>query len=194
MKGLTKLRLIANHPKLNDSSYEGGSTKFHDVVHMAKSILSQGHKIIIFSQFVKHLDIYKQYFNENEIPFEYLDGSSSASERSNSVNNFQQNKSINIFLISLKAGGFGLNLTAADYVFLLDPWWNPAIEKQAQDRSHRIGQDKNVFIYKFITKDTIEEKILALQDKKSRLAESIIHAEETLIKKINPNELLELLL
>ncbi len=193
LQGLTKLRLIANHPKLNDSSYEGGSTKFHDVVHMAKSILSQGHKIIIFSQFVKHLDIYKQYFNENEIPFEYLDGSSSASERSNSVNNFQQNKSINIFLISLKAGGFGLNLTAADYVFLLDPWWNPAIEKQAQDRSHRIGQDKNVFIYKFITKDTIEEKILALQDKKSRLAESIIHAEETLIKKINPNELLELL-
>lgn len=193
LQGLTKLRLIANHPILTDEQYEGSSTKFHDVVHMTQNALSHGHKIILFSQFVKHLAVYKKYFDTHGIVYEYLDGSSSSEERKKSVDRFQSDTKVSVFLISLKAGGFGLNLTAADYVFLLDPWWNPAVERQAQDRSHRIGQEKNVFIYKFITKDTIEEKILSLQDRKTKLAESIITAEESLLKKIKPNELLELL-
>ncbi|MFN5920761.1 MAG: helicase-related protein, partial [Bacteroidota bacterium] len=122
-----------------------------------------------------------------------LDGSVQNIHRQQQVDEFQKNESIKFFLISLKAGGVGLNLTAADYVFIIDPWWNPAVEQQAIDRTHRIGQDKTVFIYKFITKDTVEEKILALQDRKKELANTIITTEESFIKTIDVDEILEIL-
>src|SRR5690606_29362087 len=118
-------------------------------------------------QFVKHLAIFREYLDKKGIIYNYLDGSTK--DRQGQVESFQNDASIKIFLISLKAGGLGLNLTAADYVFILDPWWNPAIEAQAVDRAHRIGQKNSVFTYKFITQNTVEEKILNLQRAKQRL-------------------------
>ena len=139
------------------------------------------------------MDIYRNNFDINKHPYSYLDGSMTNIERQNAVTNFQTKEDLPFFLISLKAGGLGLNLTNADYVFLIDPWWNPAIERQAVDRTHRIGQTKSVFIYKFITKDTVEEKIIALQNKKKLLADNIITTEESFIKTINVDEIIDLL-
>ncbi|TAD95062.1 MAG: DEAD/DEAH box helicase, partial [Bacteroidetes bacterium] len=152
LQGLTKLRQIANHPKMADSDYEGDAVKIKEAMYKLDSIVQENHKILIFSQFVKHLSIFRQALNDKKIPFAYLDGSTK--DRQEQVNEFQTNDKIKVFLISLKAGGVGLNLTAADYVFLLDPWWNPAVEAQAVDRAHRIGQTHNVMIYKFIAKNT----------------------------------------
>jgi SNF2 family DNA or RNA helicase len=139
------------------------------------------------------LHIFSKYFDEKGIKYAYLDGSLSSEERQRIVSDFQQNEGISFFLISLKAGGVGLNLTSADYVFMIDPWWNPAVERQAVDRAHRIGQKKSVFIYKFITKDTVEEKILALQEKKKNLADSLITTEESFIKNIDVDEIMDIL-
>lgn len=191
-QGLTKLRLLANHPYMADKENTETSGKFEEVIYLAQKALSQGHKILMFSQFVKQLDIYKKHFDESETKYLYLDGSTAALDRKKLVKEFQQNDDIKLFLISLKAGGFGLNLTEADYVFLLDPWWNPAVERQAEDRSHRIGQTKNVFIYKFISRDTIEEKILGLQERKNILAQSIIQVDEGGFKQIKAEDMLEL--
>src|SRR5207253_5115667 len=135
----------------------------------------EGHKLLIFSQFVKHLEIFKELLKSRKIPFAYLDGSSN--DRKEQVEKFNREPDLKIFLISIKAGGLGLNLTEADYVFLLDPWWNPAVEAQAIDRAHRIGQKKKVFTYKFITRNTVEEKILTLQQKKLRLTHELITTE-----------------
>ena len=156
LQGLTKLRLIANHPKMADPEYVGDSGKLDDMMHMLSNTLSEGHKILIFSQFVKHLTIVKELIEVRGLDYCYLDGSTR--NRQAQVERFQEDDSVKIFLISIKAGGLGLNLTEADYVFLLDPWWNPAVEAQAIDRAHRIGQKKKVFTYKFITKNTVEEK------------------------------------
>ena len=191
LQGLTKLRQIANHPRMVEPEYEGDSGKLEDIRHMIESALSEGHKILIFSQFVKHLSIVKDYFEEKGLEYAYLDGTTK--DRQGQVDNFQNNKDIKLFLISLRAGGLGLNLTAADYVFLLDPWWNPAIEEQAVDRAHRIGQKKTVFTYKFIARDTVEEKILALQKNKLRLASDLITTEESFIKKLTSTDISELL-
>lgn len=191
LQGLTKLRQIANHPLMIDEGYEGDSGKFESVIHTLESVLSRGHKVLVFSQFVKQLDIYKRYFNDQNVPFAYLDGATS--KRGEVVKEFQANKDIKLFLISIKAGGVGLNLTEADYVFILDPWWNPAVEQQAIDRTHRIGQDKNVFIYKFITKDTVEEKILALQNRKRKVAESLITTEESFVKSLTAKDISDIL-
>ena len=158
-----------------------------DVVHMLDRALAEDHKILIFSQFVKHLHLYADYLKERNIDFAYLDGSTK--ERQKEVDKFQQTESQRIFLISLKAGGLGLNLTAADYVFLLDPWWNPAIEAQAIDRAYRIGQKNNVFTYKFITKNTVEEKILMLQQNKLRLAQELITTEESFVKNLSKEDI-----
>jgi len=192
LQGLTKLRQIANHPLLVNSDFEGISGKFKEVTYMAETAMSEGHKVLIFSQFVSQLAIYRNWLNEKGIAHCYLDGSMSNDERQKMVNSFQ-NGQIPFFLISLKAGGFGLNLTQADYVFMLDPWWNPAVERQAIDRAHRIGQDKPVFIYKFISKETVEEKILLLQQKKTELANSLIETDEAVIKQIDIDEILALL-
>jgi SNF2 family DNA or RNA helicase len=159
----------------------------------AETAKQESHKVLVFSQFVKQLEIYQKKFDEKGWAYCYLDGSMSNEERQKQVHAFQTNPEISYFLISLKAGGVGLNLTAADYVFIIDPWWNPAVEQQAVDRTHRIGQTKTVFTYKFITKDTVEEKILALQQRKKELAGSIITTEESFIKTIDVDEIVELL-
>jgi SNF2 family DNA or RNA helicase len=193
LQGLTKLRQIANHPKLTNPEFEGQSGKFIEIIAMSETAKAEGHKVLLFSQFVKQLDIYKKYFDEKGWKYAYLDGSLTNEQRQKAVSEFQQNDDIKYFLISLKAGGLGLNLTTADYVFIIDPWWNPAVERQAVDRSHRIGQTRTVFNYKFITKDTVEEKILALQERKKELADNIITTEESFIKSINVDEILEIL-
>ena len=191
LQGLTQLRQIANHPLMVDQEFEGGSGKMEDVVYTIQEALSEGHKILIFSQFVKHLKIMSDYFDNKELTYAYLDGSTK--DRQAEVEKFQNNKDIKLFLISLRAGGLGLNLTEADYVFLLDPWWNPAIEEQAVDRAHRIGQKRNVFTYKFIAKDTVEEKILKLQQNKLKLASDLITTEESFVKKLTSEDITELL-
>ena len=191
LQGLTQLRQIANHPKMIDKEYEHDSGKLADIRHMIESALTEKHKILIFSQFVKHLDIVREYVDEQGLQYSYLDGSTK--DRQNQVDRFQNDDGIRLFLISLKAGGLGLNLTKADYVFLLDPWWNPAIEAQAVDRAHRIGQKKTVFTYKFITKNTVEEKILALQKNKMKLASDLITTEESFIKKLSTDDIYDLL-
>ncbi len=192
LQGLTKLRQIANHPLLVNPDFDGISGKFKEVTYMAETAMAEGHKVLIFSQFVSQLAIYRNWLQEKGIAHCYLDGTMSNDERQKMVNHFQDGQ-IPFFLISLKAGGFGLNLTQADYVFMLDPWWNPAVERQAIDRAHRIGQDKPVFIYKFISKETVEEKILLLQQKKTELANSLIETDEAVIKQIDIEEILALL-
>jgi superfamily II DNA or RNA helicase len=191
LQGLIKLRQIANHPSMIDAEYEGDSGKFEDVVHTLANVLDGGHKVLIFSQFVKQLTIYREYFDDKKIPYAYLDGSTQ--NRGDIVKHFQEDEKTRVFLISIKAGGVGLNLTEADYVFILDPWWNPAVEQQAIDRTHRIGQTKNVFIYKFITKDSVEEKILALQQRKLSVARALITTEESFIKSLSAEDIKEIL-
>ena len=191
LQGLTALRQLANHPVMIDGTYDSDSGKFENVIHTLDNVLKGGHKVLVFSQFVKHLDIFKKHFEAEHIPFSYLDGATR--NRGEIVSEFQQNESLKVFLISIKAGGVGLNLTQADYVFILDPWWNPAVEQQAIDRTHRIGQDKKVFIYKFIAKDTVEEKILALQNRKKSLANSLITTEESFFKSLSKDDIKDLL-
>ena len=191
LQGLIKLRQIANHPIMIDKDYEGDSGKFENVVHTLANVLDGGHKVLIFSQFVKQLNIYRAHFDKENITYVYLDGSTQ--NRGDVVRQFQEDKKTRVFLISIKAGGVGLNLTEADYVFILDPWWNPAVEQQAIDRTHRIGQTKNVFIYKFITKDSVEEKILALQQRKLSVARSLITTEDSFIKSLSVEDIKEIL-
>ncbi|MGL4632336.1 MAG: DEAD/DEAH box helicase [Leadbetterella sp.] len=191
IQGLTKLRQIANHPFMVDEKYEGGSGKDTDVIHKLKEIVEKGYKTLVFSQFVKHLHIVEERLKQEGINYLYLDGTTK--NRMDLVDKFQSEAEPKIFLISLKAGGVGLNLTAAEYVFILDPWWNPASEAQAVDRAHRIGQSKTVFSYKFITQNTIEEKILDLQNRKKELFDSIISTEENFTKSLNQDDLLALL-
>ena len=192
LQGLTKLRQIANHPLLVNPDFDGECGKFNEVTFMAETAMAEGHKVLMFSQFVSQLTIYRKWFDEKGIKYCYLDGSMSSEDRQKMVHQFQ-NGDFPFFLISLKAGGFGLNLTKADYVFMIDPWWNPAVERQAIDRAHRIGQDKKVFIYKFISKDTVEEKILLLQQKKKDLANSLIETDEAVFKHIDIEEIMALL-
>jgi len=187
LEGLTKLRQISNHPKMVDIRYEGDSGKLEDVSHMLENALLEGHKVLVFSQFVKHLAIVKDLLKDRKIPFAYLDGSST--DRKEQVDKFNKDANLKVFLISIKAGGLGLNLTEADYVFILDPWWNPAVEAQATDRAHRIGQKKKVFSYKFITRNTVEEKILTLQKHKLKLSENLIQSEESVIKSLSREDI-----
>jgi len=191
LQGLTKLRQLANHPRMVEPDYESDSGKFKDVIHKLETAIGENHKILIFSQFVKHLDLFRQYLDHKKIRYAYLDGTTK--DRQKEVESFQNDPTLKLFLISLKAGGVGLNLTAADYVFILDPWWNPAIEAQAIDRAHRIGQHRTVFTYKFITKNTVEEKILALQQSKRQLANNLISNEEGFLKSLSRENVLALL-
>ncbi|MEA3378933.1 MAG: SNF2-related protein [Nanoarchaeota archaeon] len=187
LQGLMKLRQISNHPLLVDESFKGSSGKFDLLIEQIEEVISKGHKVLIFSSFVKMLKIFKDYFLKRNINFSYLDGKTK--KRKEVVEEFQQNEEVSAFLISLKAGGLGLNLTAADYVFIIDPWWNPAAEMQAIDRAHRIGQNKKVFVYKAITKESVEEKILELQQSKLDLVKNIITVEEGIFKKLNKEDI-----
>ena len=187
LEGLTKLRQLSNHPKMVDPEYKGDSGKLSDVSHMIDNAIQEGHKLLIFSQFVKHLEIVRNLLDTSKIPYAYMDGSST--DRKEQVAMFNKDHKVKVFLISIKAGGLGLNLTEADYVFILDPWWNPAVEAQAVDRAHRIGQKKKVFTYKFITRNSVEEKILTLQKHKLKLSESLISTEESVIKALTREDI-----
>jgi SNF2 family DNA or RNA helicase len=191
LQGLTKLRQIANNPLMVDESYVGDSGKDRDVLHKLVDVVKEGYKTLVFSQFVKHLGLIAKKLQEQNIPFLYLDGSTK--NRMELVERFQKEDTEKVFLISLKAGGVGLNLTAAEYVFMLDPWWNPAIEAQAVDRAHRIGQTNTVFSYKFISKNTVEEKILDLQNTKKQLFNDLITEEEGFMKSLSEKDILSLL-
>jgi SNF2 family DNA or RNA helicase len=174
-----------------DQEYEGDAGKMDALTGMILSAISENHKILVFSQFVKHLTIVSDLLKEKNIDFAYLDGSTK--DRQAQVERFQHEDDLKLFLISLKAGGLGLNLTKAEYVFLLDPWWNPAVEQQAIDRAHRIGQENKVFIYKFITKNSVEEKILKLQQRKLKLSTDLITTEDSFVKDLSKEDI-ELLL
>jgi superfamily II DNA or RNA helicase len=178
LRGLMQLRLIANHPAMAGFDMESG--KFGEVIRNLESLRAEGHKLLIFSQFVKHLKLFREYFDRQTWKYSWLTGEQNNSERQNEISRFQDDPENMLFLISLRAGGVGLNLTAADYVFILDPWWNPAVEKQAISRAHRIGQGKKVFSYKFISGETVEEKIVRLQEKKSALAGEFINTNNPL--------------
>lgn len=191
LQALTRLRQIANHPDMLEDHEDVESGKFAEVARAVENVVSEGHKVLIFSSFVKHLELFRSYFDSLGISYAWLTGSQNQVQRKEAVNTFQKNKACPLFLISLKAGGVGLNLTAADYVFILDPWWNPAAELQALNRAHRIGQDKRVFVYRFISSDTIEEKIQRLQIRKKELAETFVSASNPL-SELSREELLEL--
>jgi SNF2 family DNA or RNA helicase len=187
---LNRLRQIAIHPALlEEYGDDVDSGKFDAIIGVMENLLNEGHKFLVFSSFVKHLKLFEKYFIENEIPFSMLTGSDN--KRKEIVERFQSDEKIKPFLISVKAGGVGLNITAATYVLIIDPWWNPFVEQQAVDRTHRIGQTKNVTVYKFITKDTIEEKMLNLQKTKLKLSESFIDSGTT--SEMIANEIEELL-
>lgn len=171
---LLRLRQIASHPSLAEPAYEHDAAKFDDVKAEIMELQEAGHKVLVFSSFTSMLDMYCHWAEKNNISHVVLTGESSPAQRKEAVESFQANPDITVFFISLKAGGVGLNLTSADYVFILDPWWNPAVEEQAIARAHRIGREGTVFVKKFITKDTIEEKILKLQEKKKNLAKEFI--------------------
>jgi superfamily II DNA or RNA helicase len=191
LQGLTRLRQIANHPRLADENYTGESGKLREVLRMIRNVVAEGHKVLVFSQFVQHLSLVRAALDERQLEYAYLDGATR--DRPAEVARFQENEDLRIFLISLKAGGVGLNLTAADYVFILDPWWNPAVEAQAVDRAHRIGQQRPVFTYKFISQGTVEEKILALQRRKLALVSELIATDEAVIKHLTRADIEELL-
>ena len=167
LQGLMKLRQICDSPAiLNETEkYPNHSIKLDELAREITENIGN-HKALVFSQFLGMLALIKEKLKELEVKFEYFDGSTSAIDREKAIQNFQNNDNCRVFLISLKAGGVGLNLTAADYVYIVDPWWNPAVEQQAIDRTHRIGQTKNIFAYRMICKDTIEDKILQLQERK----------------------------
>lgn len=193
LRGLTLLRQLANHPKMVEADYAASSGKFEEVFTMLENTLASGARVLIFSQFVKHLNIIKAELEGRAIKYCYLDGQTPQQERARQVQQFNEpNAEEQVFLLSLKAGGLGLNLTSAEYVILLDPWWNPAIERQAVDRSHRIGQTKTVFSYKFITKGTIEEKILKLQESKKQLSDQLITVDESMVKSLTLEDIQDL--
>jgi non-specific serine/threonine protein kinase len=193
LQGLMKLRQICDSPAiLNESEqYPNHSVKLHELTREMSENISN-HKVLIFSQFLGMLALIKDRLQHLKIPFEYFDGSTSTMERERAIQNFQNNEECRVFLISLKAGGVGLNLTAADYVYIVDPWWNPAVEQQAIDRTHRIGQTKNIFAYRMICKDTVEEKILQLQERKKSLVKDIIADDTGFIKKLTKEDVLYL--
>ena len=175
---LTRLRLACCHPKLVNADIPLGSSKLDLFGETLEELLENKHKALVFSQFVKHLKIIREYLDEKGISYQYLDGSTPPNVRQERIDDFQRGIG-EVFLISLKAGGMGLNLTAADYVIHLDPWWNPAVEDQATDRVHRIGQQRPVTVYRLVTADTVEEKILKLHETKRDLADSLLDGTDS---------------
>jgi hypothetical protein len=192
LTGLTKLRQICNAPALlKDEGHLGDFSAKIEVLMEQIENNSPNHKILVFSQFVTMLDLIKEELKKRNIAFEYLTGQTK--NREDKVNSFQDNEQVRVFLISLKAGGTGLNLTEADYVYLVDPWWNPAVENQAIDRCYRIGQKKNVIAVRLICPDTIEEKIMKLQESKTKLVNDLIKTEEGMLKSFSKKDLMEML-
>lgn len=197
LASLQRLRQIAIHPAMLADKLSANpevpavldSGKYDAVWTILRDIMAQNRKVLVFSQFVKFLTLLRADLDKEKIPYSYLDGGLDSTERAAEIEAFQQDDKRQLFLISLKAGGVGLNLTAAEYVLLVDPWWNPAVERQALSRAHRIGQTKTVFVNKFITQGSIEEKILRLQEQKERLAGEIIRSEEQFFKSLTRDDL-----
>jgi superfamily II DNA or RNA helicase len=192
LEALLRLRQAACHPGLLDDGKRGASSaKLDALLERLVDVVQSGHKALVFSQFTSFLDIVRRRLGEDGIDYLYLDGSTR--DRGSLVERFQRDDDVKVFLLSLKAAGHGLNLTAAEYVFLLDPWWNPAVEAQAVDRAHRIGQRRRVFTYRLIAKDTVEEKVLALQTHKRQLADAVVQHDASLLADLSTADL-ELLL
>ena len=190
LAALTKLRQVCNHPHLANSDILPDleiSAKLEMLVELVQDAIAGGHKVLVFSQFVQMLSIMKRTFNALDIPYSYLDGHTK--DRQTPIKEFETNDNIRLFLISLKTGGTGLNLTAADTVILYDPWWNPMVENQAIDRTHRLGQTRKVQVFRLITKNTVEEKILSLQKSKIELFNEVIEGGSTMLKSMNIEEL-----
>ena len=189
LQGLMKLRQICDSPAIlnEEEKYPNHSIKLDELTREITENIGE-HKALIFSQFLGMLALIKEKLKENNVVFEYFDGSTSPMERQRAILNFQGSDECRVFLISLKAGGVGLNLTAADYVYIVDPWWNPAVELQAIDRTHRIGQTKNIFAYRMICKDTIEDKILQLQERKRILAKELIADDPSFVKSLSKQD------
>jgi non-specific serine/threonine protein kinase len=185
LQGLMKLRQICDSPSIikDEEKFPNVSVKLEEIGREITENISN-HKALVFSQFLGMLALIKERLTELGVDYEYFDGSSTVLERERAIQRFQNDESCRVFLISLKAGGVGLNLTAADYVYIVDPWWNPAVEQQAIDRTHRIGQTKNIFAYRMICTDTVEDKILKLQDRKRSLARELITDDEGFVKSL----------
>ena len=185
LQGLMKLRQICDSPAIlrDEQKFDNHSAKLVELTRELEENTGE-HKVLIFSQFLGMLALIREKLKQHQIPFQYFDGSYTAIQREQAINEFQNNQACRVFLISLKAGGMGLNLTAADYVYIVDPWWNPAVEQQAIDRTHRIGQTKNIFAYRMICKDTVEEKIMLLKEKKNSLVKEIISKDQHMIKQL----------
>ncbi len=190
LQGLMKLRQICDSPAImkDEEKFPNVSIKLDELVREITENISD-HKALVFSQFLGMLALIRERLNEMGVKYEYFDGSTSAPDREKAIQGFQNDDTCRVFLISLKAGGVGLNLTAADYVYIVDPWWNPAVEQQAIDRTHRIGQTKNIFAYRMICKDTVEDKILKLQEKKKALAADLITDDAGFVKNLTREDL-----
>lgn len=191
LAALTRLRQICCHPGTFIENYHGGSGKLELLMEQLPDILEGGHSVIVFSQFTSMLSIIADELRKNDIPYFYLVGATKPEERKRYVKEFNQGE-VKVFLISLKAGGTGLNLTGADTVIHFDPWWNPAVEEQATDRAYRIGQKRKVQVIKYVMKDSIEEKIYELQKRKKMLSDSVIEADELFVNNLTKDEILEL--
>lgn len=190
LTALLRLRQVCCHPELLGPSFrkhEVNSGKMEAFQDLVTEVISEGHRVLVFSQFVEMLALLRVWLDKEKIPYEYLDGRTR--RREERIRHFNEDPKIPIFLVSLRAGGTGLNLTGADYVIHYDPWWNPAVQDQATDRVHRIGQTKHVFSYKLITKDSVEEKILGLQERKRNLAEGVLSTDSALGKKMSYEDL-----
>ncbi len=189
LQGLMKLRQICDSPAIvkEEERFPNVSVKLEEIGREITENISN-HKALIFSQFLGMLALIKEKMKELGVDYEYFDGSSTVNEREKAIHRFQNDENCRVFLISLKAGGVGLNLTAADYVYIVDPWWNPAVEQQAIDRTHRIGQTKNIFAYRMICTDTVEDKILKLQERKRNLAKDLITDDEGFVKSLTKED------
>jgi len=189
---LTRLRQICCHPSLFIENYKGESSKLNQCIEIIKDALESNHKILLFSQFTSMFEIIEKELNKEKIKYVKLTGSTKVDERLKIVDEFNTNKDIQVFLISLKAGGIGLNLTGADMVIHYDPWWNLSAENQATDRAYRIGQKNNVQVYKLITQNSIEEKINELQEKKAKLTDSVLSTDQIFINKLSKQDIMSL--
>jgi non-specific serine/threonine protein kinase len=191
LQGLMKLRQICDSPAIikekDGEKFPNTSVKLEEIGREITENISN-HKALIFSQFLGMLALIREKLEELGVDYEYFDGSTAAIDREKAINRFQNDGTCRVFLISLKAGGVGLNLTAADYVYIVDPWWNPAVEQQAIDRTHRIGQTKNIFAYRMICNDTVEDKIIKLQEKKRALAKDLITDDEGFVKSLTKED------
>lgn len=194
LQGLTRLRQICDSPAIlnEQEKFPNHSVKIDELTREITENVGD-HKALVFSQFLGMLALIREQLEARNIPYAYFDGSSSSTERERAIQQFQNNHECRVFLISLKAGGIGLNLTAADYVYIVDPWWNPAVEQQAIDRTHRIGQTKNIFAYRLICKDTIEEKMLVLQERKRALATELVADDNAFMKRLTRDDIAYLL-